>query len=269
MTLNLIGIGLGDKNDITLKGLEIIKKSNFVFLDSYTSMLVKEDINELELIYQKKIIVCDREKIESDDNVILNYSQKNEVSLLIIGDVFVATTHIDLFLRAKKLGIKVNVINNSSILTAVGVTGLSLYKFGHIGSIVFPEENWLPKTPYDILIKNQSVELHTLFLLDIKRNESVLKNYDSKDSKKITRFMTIKQALEILLLIEDKEKKGIISKDTYCIGIARLGFNTQKIVYGPIHQIKEIDFGSPLHCLIFPSRLHFIEEEALMHYLVK
>ena len=50
MTLNLIGIGLGDKNDITLKGLEIIKKSNFVFLDSYTSMLVKEDINELELI---------------------------------------------------------------------------------------------------------------------------------------------------------------------------------------------------------------------------
>ena len=35
--LFLIGLGLGDEKDITLKGLEAIKKSKLVFLETYTS----------------------------------------------------------------------------------------------------------------------------------------------------------------------------------------------------------------------------------------
>ncbi len=103
MALNLIGIGLGDKLDITLKGLETIQDSDFVFLDSYTSLLIKENINELEELYQKKIIACDRNKVESDNNVILEKARVSSVSFLVIGDVFAATTHIDLVLRAKRL----------------------------------------------------------------------------------------------------------------------------------------------------------------------
>lgn len=266
MALNLVGIGLGGKQDITLRGLETIQRSDFVFLDSYTSLLIKENINELEELYQKKIIACDRNKVESDNNVILEKARISNVSFLVIGDVFAATTHIDLVLRAKKAKIKVNVINNSSIITAIGVTGLSLYKFGQVGSIVFPEENWLPRTPYEVLLKNQSVGLHTLFLLDIKRNELISKG---DYQKPLTRFMNIKEALDILLLVESKEKKGLITKETPCVGLARVGSDTQKIAYGSLSQIRTMEFGPPLHCLIFPSKLHFIEEEGLSEFLIK
>ncbi len=37
--LYMIGLGLGDEKDVTVKGLEIIKKSKRVFLESYTSVL--------------------------------------------------------------------------------------------------------------------------------------------------------------------------------------------------------------------------------------
>lgn len=35
----LIGLGLGDVKDITVKGLEIVKKCDRVYLESYTSIL--------------------------------------------------------------------------------------------------------------------------------------------------------------------------------------------------------------------------------------
>lgn len=35
----LIGLGLGDARDITVKGLEIVKKCSRVYLEAYTSVL--------------------------------------------------------------------------------------------------------------------------------------------------------------------------------------------------------------------------------------
>lgn len=37
--LYLIGLGLGDAKDITVRGLEIVKSAKQVFLESYTSVL--------------------------------------------------------------------------------------------------------------------------------------------------------------------------------------------------------------------------------------
>lgn len=37
--LYLVGLGLGDAKDITVKGLEIVKRANKVFLEAYTSIL--------------------------------------------------------------------------------------------------------------------------------------------------------------------------------------------------------------------------------------
>lgn len=37
--LHVIGLGLGDPTDITVKGLEIIRMCDRVYLDSYTSIL--------------------------------------------------------------------------------------------------------------------------------------------------------------------------------------------------------------------------------------
>lgn len=51
-------------------------------------------------------------------------------AFLVVGDAFCATTHSDLYLRAVKLGIKVEVIHNASIISAVGCSGLQVYRFG-------------------------------------------------------------------------------------------------------------------------------------------
>ena len=54
LMLYLIGMGLSDEKDISLKGLEAVKKSDKVYLEYYTSKLScsKED---LEKFYGRKI----------------------------------------------------------------------------------------------------------------------------------------------------------------------------------------------------------------------
>lgn len=38
--LNLVGLGLSDETDITVKGLEVVKKASRVYLEAYTSILL-------------------------------------------------------------------------------------------------------------------------------------------------------------------------------------------------------------------------------------
>ena len=59
MALYLIGIGLHDEKDITLKGLELVKASDVVYLESYTSILAVSK-EALEKTYGKKedILLC-------------------------------------------------------------------------------------------------------------------------------------------------------------------------------------------------------------------
>ena len=43
-----------------------------------------------------------------------------------------ATTHSDLWLRAKQRNIPVQIIHNASVMNAVGACGLQLYRFGEV-----------------------------------------------------------------------------------------------------------------------------------------
>lgn len=249
MTLNIIGIGLNDEKDITLKGLELIKESEYVYLDSYTSIL-QCDVSDLEKLYEKKIILADRELVEKNaEKEILEKAKEKNVSLLVVGDALSATTHIDILKRAKEKGIKTSITHNASVLTAVSETGLQVYKFGKTTSIPFPEENYAPQTAYDVVKGNLSLGLHTLILLDLRPQEK--------------RFMTIKDAVEILLEIENKRKENIITEETKAVGCARLGSDNPAIKKGTIRELKESDFGKPVHCLIIPGKMHFAEEEFL------
>ncbi len=247
MTLNIIGIGLDNEKDITLKGLELVKASDIVYLENYTSKLNCKT-EDLEKLYKKKIILASRTLVEGDNNEIIENAKTKEVSLLIIGDVFSATTHMDILIRCKELKIKTNIVNNAAILTAIGITGLQLYKFGKTTSIPFPEENFKPETAYDVIKENK--DLHTLCLLDIKPPE----------------YMTVNEAIQILLDIEDKRKEKVFTKETLCIGCARLGSNNYKIKTGTAEELLKEDFGKPLHCLIVPGKLHFMEEEVVNKY---
>jgi diphthine synthase len=48
--LYLIGLGLSDVKDITVKGLEIVKKVDQVYLEAYTSLL---SVGKHELVSDK------------------------------------------------------------------------------------------------------------------------------------------------------------------------------------------------------------------------
>ena len=246
MPLYFIGLGLGNEKDITINGLEAVKKCDLAYLEDYTSILSckKED---LEKFYGKKVIPARRSLVEADDNEIIENAKTKNVAFLVIGDPLVATTHIDLFLRAKKEGIKCNVIHNASIISAVGVTGLQAYKFGRTTSIPFENEN--VETPYDALKGNLSLGLHTLFLLDLNPEES--------------KFMSVNDAIRYLLKAELKRNEKIFSEKTLCIGCARIGSENQAIKAGTAKDLLKFDFGKPVHCLIVPGKLHFMEEEAL------
>jgi len=98
------------------------------------------------------------------------------VAFLVVGDPFCATTHTDLFLRCVEDGVKVNVIHNASIVSAMGCCGLQVYRFGEIVSIPFFTDNWRPYSWYDKIEANLKRGLHTLVLLDIKVKEPTLES---------------------------------------------------------------------------------------------
>lgn len=251
--LYIIGIGLNDEKDITVKGLEAVKKCSEIYLETYTSIM-QVPIEKLEEFYSKKIIKATRTLIENDSARILDKAKTNNVALLVIGDALSATTHTDLILRAKENKIDVEVIHNASVLNAVGITGLQLYKFGKTTSIPFEEGNYAIETPYDVLKDNLKIGYHTLLLLDLRPSEN--------------KFMTISQAIHYLLKIELKRNEKVISDSTNMIGVAKLGSRDQKIKYGKARDLLRENFGNAPFCLIVPGKLHFMEEDFLKQYKI-
>lgn len=248
MTLYIIGLGLCDQNDISVKGLKIIKSCEKIYLENYTSLL-QCSIKDLEELYGKKITVSDRNSSEQGMNKIILEAKDQDVAFLVIGDPVSATTHIDIWKEALEKGTDVKIINNASIFTAIGITGLQLYKFGKTTSIPFLDDFPELETPYNILKKNKEIGYHTLFLLDIKADKD--------------RFMTIKQAIDVLKDIESRKKEGIINDELFVVGCSRLGCPDFKVRSGKLKEINNIDFGKSPHCLIIPGDMHFLEEEIL------
>ncbi len=265
--LYLIGLGLNGYEDLSLRAVNVIEKANKIFLENYTSVPNK-DIDELRSKI-KKIELLNRDDVEKNPDKFLNEAKNKSVVVLIVGDVFSATTHIDLFLRAKNKGIDVKIINNVSIMTAVGITGLELYKFGKITSIVFPEKDWFPETPYFVIKDNLSLGLHTLCLLDIKvreqSKEDLLKGVNRFQKQ---RFMTVNDAIKILLELEKKNKLNVFNNSTLCVGVARLGSDDFVVKAGRADELLDYDFGAPLHSLIVPGKLHFVEEEMMKFWRI-
>mmetsp|Transcript_5240 Transcript_5240/g.15017 ORF Transcript_5240/g.15017 Transcript_5240/m.15017 type:complete len:270 (-) Transcript_5240:798-1607(-) len=261
--LYLIGLGLCDEKDITVRGLEAVKGSQRVYLEAYTSQLLVSK-ERLEKYYGKEVIIADREMVESQSDDILAGAAEADVSFLVVGDPFGATTHTDLELRARKLGISVRTIHNASIMNAVGVCGLQLYRFGEAISLVFFTDTWKPDSFYSRVASNRKQGLHTLVLLDIKVKEPSLESLArGKPEYEPARFMSINTAVEQLLEIEELVGGGAYGPDTMCVGLARVGAENQTIVAGPMKQLVDMDFGAPLHTLVIAGELHPIEAEML------
>lgn len=253
MSLAIIGIGLTDEKDISIKGFEHCKAADRIYLENYTSRL-QVPMQRLESSYGKKIIFVNRELVEQRaEQTILHDAAEMNVCFLVIGDAFSATTHIDLYSRARLKGIEVCVVHNASIMSAIGITGLQVYKFGKTISIPFNHDK--VSTPYHYLEQNKSIGAHTLFLLDLDPIAGT--------------YLSILEAIAYLEKQESMHHKKLIVPEQRYVACARIGSDDAVIAYGTRRELESIDFGSAPYCLIVTGTLHFAEEEMLEAWQIK
>ena len=248
--LYLVGLGLYDEKDISLNGLEAIKDADVVYAEFYTARLFGGDLKSLENLASVKINILAREEVE-EDNLPIKMAKEKDVAFLTAGDPLMATTHSDILMEARKKGIKTRVIHASSILSAApGIAGLQAYKFGKVTTIPRPEKNYFPHSPYQVIYENKKMGLHTLVLLDIQAHRDY--------------YMTANEGLAYLIRVEEERKEGLISDDTMAVALARAGSKNPLVRADKIGKLLAEDFGGPLHCIIIPGDLHFLEAEGLV-----
>ncbi|MGN1362090.1 MAG: diphthine synthase [Methanobrevibacter sp.] len=249
----LIGLGLFDVTDMSLKAINVLKEVDIVYAEFFTSRLMGSNLKAIEDIIGKKINVLIRNEVE-EDSPFIKEAENKKVALITGGDPLIATTHSDFLVQCSKKGIDYQVIHGSSIISsAPAISGLQAYKFGKVTTIPFPDHNFFPKSPYVAIKENLDMDMHTLVLLDIQAHKD--------------RYMTINQGFEYLLKVKDTlpEEEQVINEDTLAIGIARVGSKDSVVKAGKISELINYDFGSPLHCIVIPSKLHIVEAEYLVY----
>ncbi len=242
--LTFVGLGLYDKTDISGKGLACIRSADHVFLESYTSCLMGSDTRELEAWYGKPVRRLFREDVEQHPGTVLELAEQGSVAFLCAGDPMVSTTHADLRIRAAERGIRTSIIHAASIASAVcGLTGLQNYRFGKSCSLPFPQKNWFPTTPFDVIVQNRERRLHTLVYLDIQAD----------------RFMTVPDAVGLLEQMSAARQYPL----PLYVGVARAGSENPVVRAGDAGRMRAADFGPPLHILVVPAELHDMEQRYL------
>ncbi len=245
--LIFIGLGLYDEKDVTVRGLEEARSCDTLFAELYTSNVLGSSLEELSSNYGREVRGLSREEVESG-GAVLEAARKGKVGFLVGGDPMAATTHVDLRLRAHREGIRTKVIAGvSSITAAASSLGLQVYKFGRTTTIPFREEGYEPLSPYEVVVDNLAAGLHSLALLDIKED----------------RYMTASEGLEYLLDCEQRLSRGAVLPSTLACVAARLGSPDFLARADRVEVLLREEFGSPLHVLVLPGRLHFKEIESL------
>ena len=250
--LVFVGLGLNDEKGISIKGLEETKAADTVFMELYTSLMPDFSLQRFEFLCGKKVQEVSRRELEEENGaIILDAAKKGKTVFLVPGDPFIATTHVTLRVDAEKHGVKTRIVHGASIISAIiSLSGLHNYKFGKTVTIPFPDN--FSETPYNVVAQNKKLGLHTLCLLDLKANEK--------------QFLSINQAIAMLLEVEQKNEKGVITPNTVAVGIARAGSDNPSLKADFVKDLANFDFGEPPYSLIFPGDMHFMETESLIAF---
>ncbi len=246
--LVFIGLGLHDERGITLRGLEEAKACDVVFEESYTSALPGAAIGAIEALVGKPVRRLTRAQVESGEEI-LQAATRGRVGFLVPGDPMAATTHVDLRIRAAEAGLATRIVHGVSIVSAAaGTLGLQAYKFGRTTTIPFTAPGFAPTSPLDAIVENRRAGLHTLVLLDLKEDGT---------------FLDPKVALrDLLAMAKGNHTKQFAGKTLVCV-LSRVGSPDGRAVAAPVEDLLEKDLGPPLHCLVVPGTLHFLERKAL------
>jgi len=235
--LYVIGLGLGDERDISVRAIETAKKCD-CYAELYTNKWFGS-LEGLERVLGKTVKLLKRQDLEDKLDAWLKEIRDKDAVLFVPGDPLAATTHSTIVLEARKKKIPVNIIHNASIFSAIGETGLHLYKFGRTATVPFSGKLQAVK---EAITVNRKAGLHTLLLLDL--------------DAEVKLYMSVPDALKILI-------KGRILKpmDTM-IAAAGLGTDNAQVRWGTAKEMLLKPMGTPA-VLIAPGKLHFHEKDFL------
>ncbi len=228
--LYIIGLGLNDEKDVSLKAVDAMRSCDEIYCETYTNKW-NGNMEVLEDLSGKSIIPIDREKTESQ--FLMERAKECAVALLVPGDPLSATTHFQILADCRKQGIHTEIVHSSSVFTAIAETGLDLYKFGRTTTL---PKGFDPRSPHDMIKENKSSGLHTLVLLDIG--------------------MTAKEGLESML------KHRTIEPDDMVVACFSLG-GRQKMIYAPAEDIIDEEVPDVPCCIAVPGKLNDKETEFL------
>src|SRR3989454_7168616 len=246
-----IGLGPDGEKGITLRGLAEARSADLVFAELYTSALPGASLEAVDKLITRKIRLLTRQEVE-DGQVLLAAAAKGAVAFLVPGDPMTATTHVDLRLRAAAAKIRTRIVHGVSILTsAAGALGLQAYKFGRTTTVPFPSAGFAPTSPLEAILDNRRAGLHTLVLLDLREDGS---------------FLAPRDAIASLLRMASAVGPSEFGPRTLACVLSRVGSPEVRAFAGPIADLADRDLGPPLHCLVIPGALHFLEKEALVAF---
>jgi diphthine synthase len=245
--LVLIGMGLWDERDVSLRGLAELKACDSAYAEAYTSDRSDGSLSRLAALCGKEITPLSREQVE-DGRELLAEAAKRRVALLVGGDPMVSTTHVSLRIEAAKRGVAFSVVHAASIFSAaVSESGLHAYKFGRCVTLPYWSERYRPMTTYDVLMENGRLGLHTLLFLDLRGGKT----------------MTPQEAFPLLAEMERERRQGVFTPDTEVAVLSRIGSDDARVSFGKAKELEGRSLGDTPFILIIPGRLHFTEREAL------
>jgi diphthine synthase len=253
--LRFIGLGINGYKSISIHVLEILMKCDAIYLERFSAFVSDDELNGLRSLaeihdFKMNILPAERWFVE-DGRDILEQARTGDLALLTYGDPLIATTLIELYVRAVKNSIKVDVIHAASGITSlIGEAGLHLYKFGRIITIMSESQSTV--SVYNTIFENLLGRNHTLILTE----------YNNEHSKPF--FLNPNSAFKALLRAENDFRYKVFFKDTFAIVASRIGMPDQKIMSGRVRSLNGINFGQGPHSIIITGALHFTEVEALM-----
>lgn len=245
--LTFVGLGLGSRG-ISIEGLAAVREADMAYVEYYTSPREPKLVAEVENASGRKVTVLDRFMVE-DGKRLLSEAKEKKVVLAVQGDPMMATTHMELRVRAIRAGISTRVVHGATIMSAAAsASGLHVYKLGRIMTYAREGANRGAEV-YRTVHRNLLQGLHTLILLeyDVEKDVGVAPG----------------EVFEGLIRAEADLKRNVVSKETFAVVVSRVGWDDELVRAGMLSHLQAQDFGSPPHCVIIPGKLHFTEAEAL------
>jgi diphthine synthase len=120
--------------------------------------------------------------------------------------------------------------------------------------VTMMEERQSAISVYSTVFSNLNVNCHTIILTEYRQGDdgSVF-------------FLKPNNMMSRLLDVEKDIMYGFVSEDSFLIVLSRIGTDEQKIFSGKIKSLLELDYGNGPHAIIFPSKFHFTEEDAVLN----